>query len=154
METLRVVTDWDALDVGLIHRFLSEQSPWAAGIPYDVVERALSNSLCFGGFLGNEQVAFARVISDYATFANLVDVFVVPARRGKGHSKALMTAVLAHPQLQGLRRFTLVTKNAHGLYAHFGFAAPLHPHTLMERYLPDIYAGSAWSTSEQRGTCA
>lgn len=128
------------LDLRLIHRFLSEQTYWAKAIPFAVVERAVANSLCFGGFLGKQQVAFARVISDYATFANLVDVFVVPEHRGRGYSKVLMSAVFTDPRLQGLRRFTLATGDAHGLYARFGFAAPAHPQTLMERYVPDIYA--------------
>lgn len=104
--TLRVSTDKAELDVPLIHRFLSEHSGWAKGISLPVVEQALEHSLCFGGFLGATQVAFARVISDYATFANLVDVFVLPEHRGRGYSKTIMAAVVAHPQLQGLRRFT------------------------------------------------
>ena len=139
MHELRITTDRAALDVGAIHRFLSEQSTWARGIPLATVQRSLDTSLCFGGFLGREQVAFARVISDYATFANLVDVFVLPAHRGQGHSKAMMRAVLAHPDLQDLRRFTLATFDAHGLYRQFGFTAPARPETFMERYHPGIY---------------
>ena len=139
MEELRITTEAAELDLQLIHRFLSEQTYWAKALPFAVVERAVANSLCFGGFLGKRQVAFARVISDYATFANLVDVFVLPEHRGKGYSKALMNTVFAHPQLQGLRRFTLATGDAHGLYARFGFTAPAHPQTLMERYAPDVY---------------
>lgn len=136
---LRVSTDKSELDVALIHAFLSERSTWALGIPRPLVERAIENSLCFGGFIGDEQVAFARVISDHATFANLVDVFVLPAHRGQGHSKALMAAVMAHPQLQGLRRFSLATSDAHGLYAQFGFTPPLKPQSMMERYFPELY---------------
>ena len=139
MDVFRISTVRAELDVPFIHRFLSEQTYWARGIPREVVERSIANSLCFGGFLGARQVAFARVISDYATFANLVDVFVLPELRGRGYSKALMEAVLAHPQLQGLRRFMLATSDAHGLYAQFGFTAPANPQTLMERYVPDIY---------------
>ncbi len=139
MSDLRISTERAELDIPLIHRFLDEQSTWARGIPLATLERALGNSLCFGGFVGASQVAFARVISDYATFANLVDVFVLPEYRGRGYSKALMQSILTHPQLQGLRRFTLVTSNAHGLYAQFGFAAPSRPQSLMERYFPDIY---------------
>ncbi|TJY59878.1 GNAT family N-acetyltransferase [Sinimarinibacterium sp. CAU 1509] len=139
MNTLRVSTDPAELDVALIHQFLSEQSGWARGIDRQRVERSLQHSLCFGGYLGARQIAFARVISDYATFANLVDVFVLPEQRGQGHAKTLMQAVMAHPQLQGLRRFTLATADAHGLYAQFGFTAPLRPQTLMERYVPDLY---------------
>ena len=139
MAELRITTDPSALDVALIHRFLSEESTWAKGISRELVERSLAGSLCFAGFLGQGQVAFARVISDYATFANLVDVFVLPAHRGQGHSKAMMRAVLAHPDLQDLRRFTLATFDAHGLYRQFGFTAPARPETFMERYHPGIY---------------
>ena len=140
MTALRITTDRDELDVALVHRFLAHESTWARGIPLATVQRSLEGSLCFGGFLGREQVAFARVISDFATFANLVDVFVLPAHRGKGYSKAMIRAVLAHPDLQGLRRFTLATSDAHGLYRQFGFTAPLKPQSFMERYFPDVYA--------------
>lgn len=136
---LRISTTPAELDVPLIHRFLSEQSHWARGITRPLVERAIEHSLCFGGFVEQRQVAFARVISDFATFAHLVDVFVLPEHRGQGHGKALVQAVMAHPQLQGLRRFTLATSDAHGLYAPFGFTAPLRPQSLMERYFPNVY---------------
>jgi GNAT superfamily N-acetyltransferase len=125
MEDLRITTEAAELDVLLIHCFLSEHTYWAKGIPIALVQQSIDNSLCFGGFLGKAQVAFARVVSDYATFANLVDVFVLPEHRGKGYGKDLMDAVFAHPQLQGLRRFTLATGDAHGLYAQYGFTAPL-----------------------------
>jgi len=92
--------------------------------------------------VGEAQVAFARVVSDYATFAYLGDVFVLPGHRGKGYGKALVAAVLAHPRLQGLRRFMLATRDAHALYARFGFAAPARPESLMERYQPDVYASA------------
>ena len=140
MEGLRITTEAAELDVPLIHCFLSEHTYWAKGIPIALVQRSIDNSLCFGGFLGKAQVAFARVVSDYTTFANLVDVFVLPEHRGNGYGKDLMDAVFAHPQLQGLRRFTLATGDAHGLYAQYGFTAPLYPQSLMERYFPNIYA--------------
>lgn len=140
MDGFRITTEVSELDTGLVHRFLSLQSSWAKGISFDLVERSMANSLCFGGFAGKDQIAFARVISDYSTFANLVDVFVLPEHRGKGYSKALMAAVFAHPDLQGLRRFTLATGDAHGLYEQFGFSAPLYPQSLMERYFPGMYA--------------
>ncbi len=139
MGELRVSTEAAELDVALIHRFLSEQSGWAKGIGLATVEKSLRHSLCFGGYLGEQQIAFARVISDLATFANLVDVFVLPAHRGNGHATTLMRAVMAHPDLQGLRRFTLNTVDAHGLYAQFGFAPPCKPQTAMERYKPGMY---------------
>ena len=134
-----ISTDRAELDVPAIHHFLSTQSTWAINMPLDVLTRAIDHSLCFGGYLDGRQIAFARVVSDYATFANLVDVFVLPAHRGHGYSKQLVAAVLAHPQLQGLRRFTLATGDAHGLYAQFGFTAPLRPQSLMERYFPALY---------------
>lgn len=136
---LQISTDLARLDVGMIYRFLSEESTWAVGIGRDVVERAIDNSLCFGAYLDGRQVGFARVISDYATFANLVDVFVLPAYRGRGISKHMMEAVMAHPSLQGLRRFTLATFDAHGLYRRFGFTAPGRPELLMEKYFPNLY---------------
>ncbi len=143
MDGFRITTEVGELDIGLVHRFLSEQSSWAKGISCDLVERSIANSLCFGGFLGKEQIAFARVITDYATFANLVDVFVLPEHRSKGYSKALMAAVFSHSELQGLRRFTLATGDAHGLYAQFGFTSPLYPQSLMERYFPGVYEAKA-----------
>jgi GNAT superfamily N-acetyltransferase len=144
---LRVSTDPAELDVPLIHRFLSEQTFWAKGIPLWIVEKSLRHSLCFGGFLDGTQIAFARVISDYATFANLVDVFVLPEHRGNGHARTLMRAVMAHPELQGLRRFTLATSDAHGLYAGFGFTSPQKPQNLMECYDPRVYMPDAHQVS-------
>jgi len=140
MESLRISTHRDELDVALIHHYLSRQSGWAKDIPLAIVQRGIEHSLCFGGFLGSAQVAFARVVTDCATFANLLDVFVLPEHRGRGHARTLMSAVMAHPQLQGLRRFTLATADAHGLYAQFGFTPPQRPQALMERYFPDIYS--------------
>ncbi|HEX6095326.1 MAG TPA: GNAT family N-acetyltransferase [Thermoanaerobaculia bacterium] len=109
------------MDVDTIHRYLSEESYWAANIPRDVVERSIAHSLCFGAFDGDVQVGFARAITDRATFAYLADVFVLPSHRGRGIAKRLMEAVLAHPELQGLRRWQLITRDAHALYAQFGF---------------------------------
>lgn len=139
-----VDTDKARLDVAMIHRFLSEESTWALGIPRELVQRAIDHSLCFGVYdAAGAQVAFARVISDQATFAYLLDVFVLPAHRGQGHSTRLMDAVMAHPGLQGLRRFLLATMTAPGLYARYGFAPPALPQALMERNFPGIYrAGS------------
>lgn len=139
MDTFRISTDRNDIDVARVHGFLNRESSWARGIPLAVFLRSVEHSLCFSGFLGTSQVAFARVITDCATFANLVDVFVLPEHRGAGYGKALMAAIMAHPSLQELRRFTLATADAHGLYARFGFTPPLRPHSLMERYFPDIY---------------
>jgi GNAT superfamily N-acetyltransferase len=139
MDQLQISTEIEDLDVPLIHRFLSEESAWAQQIPIETVRTSIRNSLNFGGFIGDSQVAYARVVSDYATFAYLVDVFVLKAHRGKGYSAALVAAVMAYPQLQGLRRFMLATSDAHGLYAKFGFTPSSRPHTLMEKYVPNAY---------------
>lgn len=136
---LEISDDKGRLDVPLIHRFLSEEAYWSPGIPYATVQRAINHSLCFGGYLAGQQVAFARVITDKATFGYLADVFVLPAHRGQGHSKALIAAILAHPELQGLRRLMLATADAHGLYAGFGFVPPARPENLMEKHDPEIY---------------
>ena len=125
MSVYDISTDRERLDLVLIHRWLSEQSYWAAGIPRDIVARAIANSINFGVYHNvAEQVGFARVISDHATYAYLADVFILEKHRGKGLSKRLMEAVLAHPELQGLRRWTLATRDAHGLYEQFGFTQP------------------------------
>lgn len=144
MGVLRISTDRHDLDVELIHRFLAEDAYWSRGIPRAVVERAIAGSLCFGGYIeGVGQVAFARVITDGATFAYLADVFVLAEQRGCGYGKQLVTAILDHPQLQGLRRFMLATFDAHGLYAQFGFTAPTRPDRLMERLDAEVYARNA-----------
>jgi len=139
MTSLYITTNREELDLPLIHRYLSEQSTWAIGLPLALLQRAVANSLCFGGFLNGSQIAFARVVTDKATFANLLDVFVLPEHRRNGYSKQLIEAILSHPDLQGLRRFTLATADCHGLYARYGFTAPSRPETLMERYYPNIY---------------
>ncbi|WP_394779944.1 GNAT family N-acetyltransferase [Undibacterium sp.] len=136
---MQISTDKSALDIPLIHQFLSQQSSWAMGIPQELVQRGINNSLCFGGYLDGRQIALARVISDFATFAYLVDVFVVPEQRGNGYSKELMQAVIAHAELQGLRRFMLASSDARGLYAQFGFKAPAKPEILMEISKPNLY---------------
>lgn len=139
MPTFTITTNQDDLDIPLVHQFLSEQTYWAKGIPRATLERAIEHSLCFGGYIDKSQVAFARVISDYATFAYLCDVFVLPEQRGNGYSKRLMEAIDIHPQLQGLRRFMLVTSDAHELYAGFGFVTPQNPNTIMMRHMPNVY---------------
>lgn len=133
-----ISTDSSRFDLDLIHRFLSN-SYWAEGIPREIVERSIENSLCFGIFDRDQQVGFARVITDRATFAYLGDVFVIESHRGRGLSKQLMRAIMEHPQLQGLRRWSLVTRDAHGLYKQFGFTAIANPQRYMERSDPGIY---------------
>ena len=136
---MKISNDIATFDLPLIHRFLSQESTWAKNIPFATVERSLKHSLCFGGFENDQQIAFARVVTDRATFAYLMDVFVLPEQRGKGYSKILIRAVMDHPELQGLRRFMLASSNARGLYQGFGFAAPAKPEILMEINIPDIY---------------
>ena len=121
-----------------IHAYLS-LSYWAANIPLDLVKRSIAGSLCFGIFHKGEQVAFARVISDRATFAYLADVYVLEEHRGRGLSEWLMETIVAHPDLQGLRRFMLATRDAHRLYAKYGFTLAAKPETLMEIVQTDLY---------------
>jgi GNAT superfamily N-acetyltransferase len=124
--------DRTQLDRALIHRFLSERSYWALGVSREIVERAIDHSLCFGVYKAGKQVGFARAVTDFATFAWLADVFIIEEERGKGLSKKLVAAIQAHPQLQGLRRFMLGTRDAHGLYAQFGFEPIKYPERFME----------------------
>ena len=127
-----ISTDRARLDRELIHRFLRDDSYWARGIPRDVLDRAIDNSLCFGAYHDGIQIGFARVVTDRAAIAYLADVFVVPAHRGAGVGKALVEAVLEHPELQGLRRFFLGTADAHSLYERYGFRPLANPSRMME----------------------
>lgn len=137
--TITVDTDKSRLDIPLIHRFLSG-SYWAAGIPFDVVERSVRNSLCFGLYEDGRQIGFARIITDHATFAFLCDVFVLESHRGRGFARKLMSEVTAHPSLQGLRRWVLATRDAHTLYEKYGFKRLAAPDRWMELHFPDVYA--------------
>jgi len=139
---LRISTALTEFDLDGVYRFLSQEAYWSKGLPREVFDRAVANSLCFGGFVGDMQVTFGRVITDRATFAYLADVFVLPEHRGLGYSKQLMDAVVAHPELQGLRRMVLVTGDAHGLYARYGFTALAAPDRYMERHQPGIYTSA------------
>ena len=132
-------TDPQKFDIAFIHRYLSEDSYWAKGIPYAVVERAVKGSLCFGLYHEGRQVGFARVITDHATFGYLADVFIIPAHRGKGLSVDLMNAVFSHPDLSGLRRIMLATSDAHGLYRKFGFTQLADPVLIMQLHRPGIH---------------
>lgn len=134
-----ISTDRDRLDFDAVHHYIST-SYWAAGMPRDVLERAVENSLIFGIYDGQRQAGFARAITDRATYAYLSDVFVVEEYRGRGLSKWLMECILAHPDLQGLRRFALFTRDAQGLYERYGFGPPRGASTYMERRTPNVYA--------------
>ena len=116
-----ISTDPSLLDVDVIYNYLSGESYWAKNVPRDVVEKSIANSLCFGLYHHNRQIGFARLITDKATFAYLADVFIISEYRGKGLSKWLIQVIHAHPELQGLRRWVLGTRDAHGLYEQFGW---------------------------------
>jgi GNAT superfamily N-acetyltransferase len=131
-----ISTDPSRLDLDLIHNYLCNESYWATGRAREVVKRSIENSLPFGIYKQHEQVGFARIVTDYATYAWVADVFVLPDHRGRGLSKWLMEVILAHPQLQGFRRWVLSTKDAHGLYERFGFMPLKRPERWMERFDP------------------
>lgn len=129
----------DDLDLDMVYLFLSRETPWARGMPRATFERAVAGSLCFGGFVDGKQIAFARLITDEATFAYLCDVFVLPAYRGRGHASALMKHIFASPSLATLRRIVLVTTDAHHVYAPHGFTSLENPGRYMELHRPDVY---------------
>ncbi|MEO8173092.1 MAG: GNAT family N-acetyltransferase [Sediminibacterium sp.] len=136
-----ISTDPGKLDLQVIHQYLSRDSYWARNIPFDVVERSVANSFYFGLYHNNQQVGFARLITDKATFGYLADVFILQEHRGKGLSKWLLTVIHSHPEMQGLRRWMLGTKDAHELYKQFGWA-PLSEEVVprfMQLHTPDVY---------------
>ena len=135
-----ITTDVARFELDRIYAFLCHEAYWCKGLPRRVFDRSIEHSLCFGAFMpGGEQAGFARIISDRATFAHLCDVFVFPAWRGRGIGKSLVKAVLAHPHLKGLRRFTLSTSDASELYRRYGFRPPARPERLMELANPQAY---------------
>jgi len=136
-----ISTDRARLDVGVIHAFLTT-CYWANGVPRDVVEKSIKHSLNFGIYQGSEQVGFARVITDYATYAYLADVFVLPEHRGRHLAVWLVQVISEHPELQGLRRWGLLTKDAHELYERVGFVRVTDAAKYMEKTVPDIYRSS------------
>jgi GNAT superfamily N-acetyltransferase len=138
MHSYEISTDPARLDIDAIHAFLT-QSYWSPGIPRATVARAISHSLCFGAFWQGQQVGFARVVTDRTTFAYLCDVYVLEAHRGRGLAQQLMDHVVQHPDLQGLRRMMLATRDAHGLYARYGFKPLAAPDVMMEIHKPKVY---------------
>jgi GNAT superfamily N-acetyltransferase len=138
-EQFEISTDKRRLDVEMIHRFLVDESYWATTRTLEQTRTAIENSLCFGVYTGDRQIAFARVVSDSATFAYVGDVFVLNEFRGRGLSKSLMERIISHPDLQGLRRWLLATRDAHGLYEQFEFSSLKFPERWMERTAPDAY---------------
>jgi GNAT superfamily N-acetyltransferase len=133
-----VSSDAKKLDLDVVHGFLKD-CYWARGIPRAVVQRSLQNSLCFGVYHGRAQVGFARVITDRTTFAYLADVFILESHRKRGLGKFLMRCIMQYPELQGLRRWSLITRDAHQLYRQFGFQPLARPETWMELHNPDVY---------------
>jgi GNAT superfamily N-acetyltransferase len=144
MPQYEITCDRSRLDIGSIHAFLTA-SYWSPGVPRSVVERAIQNSLCFGILQAEKQVGFARIITDKATFAYLADVYVLPEHRGKGLSLRLIERILQHPDLQGLRRMMLATRDAHSLYERFGFRPLAAPDYMMEIHNPEVYSGKPTS---------
>ncbi|MGX5731281.1 GNAT family N-acetyltransferase [Pseudoxanthomonas beigongshangi] len=135
---LRISADPAELDFERVHAFLRD-SYWAAGIPAATLRRALDHSVCYSGFIDGRQIAFARAVTDQATFAYVADVFVSETHRGRGHGRAIVTALLADPRLQGLRRLHLVTRDMQRLYAGLGFEPLGQPERHMQKHDPDVY---------------
>ena len=134
-----ISTDKSRLDMNVIFDYLSNRSYWAKGIRMDMVKRAAENSICFGVYENDKQIGYARVVTDKATIGYIGDVFILKTHRGRGLSKWLMECILKHPELQGFRRWILLTKDAHGLYKQFGFNEPEEPATYMELRKKDVY---------------
>ena len=134
-----ISTDKSRIDLAAVHEFISNDSYWAAGVPLETQRRAIEGSMVFGVYRGDEQIGFARVVSDGATFAWIADVYVLDEFRGRGLGKWLMGTIVGHPDLQGLRRWMLATRDAHGLYAQYGFTELHDPARFMERWDPDVY---------------
>lgn len=138
LDNYSISTAKEKLDIAWIHDFLSH-SYWAENIPLQTVQRSIDHSICFAVYEAEKQIGFARVITDQATFGYLADVFIAEQYRGRGLSKWLMQTILAHPELQGFRTWQLATRDAHGLYAQFGFAVPENPQRIMRKVVQDIY---------------
>jgi len=143
METYRngytISTDKNKLDISCIHDFLAKETDWCYGIPLNTLKTSIENSLNFGVYYKNKQIGFARIISDYSTIAYLGDVFILKDYRGKGLSKWLIQEIMEHPNLQGLRRWILLTDTAEWLYKKFGFTALPYPECCMEKHDPNVY---------------
>lgn len=133
-----ISTDVSRLDLGVIHLFLAN-SYWAEELPLEILQRSIQNSLVFGLYKGKEQIGFARIITDYSTFAYISDVFVLKHFRGQGLGKWLIEIITSYPELKGLRRWLLATKDAHELYTKVGFTELKNPHSFMEKWNPDVY---------------
>ena len=138
-EGYELVFDPERIDVRAAHAYLA-RSYWSPNIPFETVSKAMANSLCVAAFHGGEQVGLARVVTDRATFAYLADVYVLEEHRGRGLAQSMVAWLQAHPELQGLRRWLLMTVDAHGVYEKLGWTPLAHPERGMERHFPDVYA--------------
>jgi len=136
---LLISDDKARLDRPLIHAFLNGRSYWAKAVPMEIVERSIEHSLCFGMYQADRQIGFARAVTDFTTFAWLADVFILEEARGSGYGKKLVAAIMAHPGLQGLRRFMLGTRDAHKLYEQYGFTPLKYPERFMEIQMENSY---------------
>jgi len=143
MNQIEISSDQTRLDLVVVHRFLAQESHWARGIDRATVERSVRNSLCFGAYRRGVQIGFARVVTDRATFAFVCDVFVLSEARGQGVARLLVDAIVQHPDLQGLRRMALTSRDAKGLYEQIGFASLVNPDRWMERYNPAVYGAAS-----------
>jgi len=139
-DSYTISTDKSLLDVDAIHDYLSNESYWSPGIPRQVVERAIAGSLCFGMYCAGAQVGYARVISDFATFAYLLDVYILKEHRGRGLGKWLVESILGYPELRHIRGWMLSTWDAHGLYEKYGFKTLEHPEFVMSRRNPEAFS--------------
>lgn len=138
IEDYRVTTNQAEMDIEAIHHYLTH-AYWCTGIPLETLRLSMENSFCFAVLQANKQIGFARLITDYATFAYLADVYILKSHQGKGLSKMMLEVIFNHPKLQGLRRIMLATRDAHGLYEKFGFSKLSYPEKIMENFNPDIY---------------
>jgi len=139
MEDIIIKSGKQEMDVPAIHQFLSEDSYWAKGISFELVDRSLDNSFCVGAFANGKQIGFARLITDYCTFGYLADVYVLPELRGRGISKKLLSFIIGQPWSKRLRRMMLNTSDGHGLYRQFGFRELAHPDYVMEIHQANVY---------------
>lgn len=140
-----ITTDNHQLDIDYIHHYISEKSYWAENIPIGIVKKSIEGAMCFGVYDNGKQIGFARVITDKATYGYLADVFIDENYRGKGLGIWLMETIMSHPELQGFRNWMLATRDAHGLYAKFGFRPLEFPERIMRKNDPDVYKTKAGS---------
>jgi N-acetylglutamate synthase-like GNAT family acetyltransferase len=143
MLNITIKTGKENMDLDMIHRFLTQDSYWAKGISYELVENSLSNSFCVGAFIDEKQIGFARVITDYSTFAYLADVLVLPQYQGKGVAKKMLSHIFQQTWIKRLRRIMLATKDAHELYRQFQFKDLKNPSNMLEIHNPDVYLQSS-----------